>query len=599
MAGPHRQRRTIPIEHWPELVPAPGPILVEPRRPATEPVAWPRTHRWSWVESAVLAGYTAVVALGIRWHEPWADEGQAWLMARDQGFWHLLLHSVRYEGSPGLWHALLWVLVRLHLGFTAMHWVAGAMAAAGIVVLLRWSPFPLVLRVLLPFGFWLAYQNAVVARSYVLFAGLAFGAAALLRGMAARERLRDSHSYERRLLGLALLLGLMANLSVHGFVASLGFAVVARTVVRRRIRAGAHVRRAIPAVLLACFWIFAVVTTLPPGDVNFAAGKNLERSTQKILAGLGSKQAKAELRADRDLPNDVRLGELTPAPGLTFHRTRADALWHKVARVLSLLTFPVSNFRWLALLVCGLVVAQAFVFRASRHCPQLGWVGLAPWASMVVVFTSVYMAPRHAGMLWIALVASLWLTWPARESPTNPARWLQHLTVAALVLVALDQAWWAGRSVWEDMHQPYSGDSAMANFLEAQPKGERIAGFYYHTVGPVAFLHRPVYFNQPSTYWVWSRNLRTNRQAPATIATHPGLIVVGGFEWSARNGDITDDWLPPVPAELNRVPLADAFGIIPYAEAHGYRETHRFCGHAFMRDGYAEYLCQVALQPVR
>jgi len=77
------------------------------------------------------------------------------------------------------------------------------------------------------------------------------------------------------------------------------------------------------------------------------------------------------------------------------------------------------------------------------------------------------------------------------------------------------------------------------------------------------------------------------------------VIVVGAFDWNPRNGTITDDWIAPNLAELNRIPLNDGYAIIPYAEAHGYRETHRFCGTAFMRQGYSEIECQVALEPVQ
>jgi hypothetical protein len=566
-------------------------------------------RRWTWVESAVLAGYAIVVALGIAWHEPWADEAQAWLLARDQGFWRLMLHAVRYEGSPGLWHALLWVLARLHFGYIGMHWVAGAFAAAGVFVLLRWSPFPLILRVLLPFGFWLAYQNAVIARGYVLFALLAFSAAALIRNMSANNLrpMPDGKDSARSstLIWLAVILGLMTNLSVHGFVASFGFAIAVWPVLRRRTRAGSPVRKTTPALILGSFWLFAVATTLPPSDVNLAAGKNLERSTEKIWASFGDKYAKSQLAADHT--GGVRPGELTSAPPLEFHRAGAEALWHKFARVLSLLTFPISNFRWLALAVCVLIVAQALAFRPVPDAPQLGWIGLLPWALMVLVFTSIYMAPRHAGMLWVVLVASLWLTWPETRPETlssgsvttSRKLWLHRITLVLLVLVALDQAWWTAHSVWADVHQPYSGDVAMAKFLESQPPGQRIAGFYYDTVGPAAFIRHKVYFNQPTAYWVWTRKLRTNQQAPATIVTHPDLIVVGAFDWGAGDGSITDDWIAPNLSELNRVPLNDLFGIVPYAEAHGYRETHRFCGHAFMRDGYSEYLCQIALEPAQ
>jgi hypothetical protein len=93
--------------------------------------------------------------------------------------------------------------------------------------------------------------------------------------------------------------------------------------------------------------------------------------------------------------------------------------------------------------------------------------------------------------------------------------------------------------------------------------------------------------------------VRIDQQAPATIASHPDVIVVGGFDWSPKNGTITDDWIAPTLSELNRIPLNDVYQIIPYAEAHGYRETHRFCGSAFMRQGYSEIECQVALEPVQ
>ena len=271
--GPTRLADWLPIE-------TAGPVLLE-RRERPEHRAGGRQPRpWTWVETLVLAGYALVVAVGLSWHEPWADEAQAWLLARDSGWWPMMLHSVRYEGSPGLWHTMLWVLARLHVSFTGMHWIAGAIACAGIYLLLRHSPFPLILRILLPFGFWLAYQDAVVARSYVLFAVLAFGAAAMVRGMMDAPARAEIATW--RLIALSVLLGLMANLSVHGLIASVGFAVAAMAVLRRRGWPGARARLAIPALVLCCFWAFAVVTTIPPQDVNFQAGTNVENSAESI-----------------------------------------------------------------------------------------------------------------------------------------------------------------------------------------------------------------------------------------------------------------------------------------------------------------------------
>ncbi|HEY1498924.1 MAG TPA: hypothetical protein VGF88_05055 [Acidobacteriaceae bacterium] len=574
---------------WADQAMSLAPSITEEEQQQDETRQARAAERQQWAQVLVLAGYAAVVAVGIAWHEPWADEAQAWLLARDQGFWHLMLHAVRYEGSPGLWHAFLWALTRAHVSYFGMHWVAGAIAVAGVYVLLRWSPFPLILKILLPFGFWLAYQDAVVARSYVLYAILAFPAAAILRGMT-----RDQTPADRgKLIWLAVLLGLMANLSVHGFVASLGFAIVALVLLRRKTRGGLSVSKTYPAVLLCCFWLFAMATTFPPSDINFGSGKNVERSTEKIWATLGSAEAKKQFASQGTA--DVRPGELAPVAPIQYHRTPREIFQRKVAHVLSLFTFPVSNFRYLALACIVLVVVQAIAFGRSRG--DMGWIGLAPWALLVVLFLFIYIAPRHAGMLWESLLAALWLTWPALPA-TGFRLWLQRITVAALIVVAADQVWWTAHALWADIHGPYSGDKAMARFIQSEGSGKQIAGFSYHSIGTSAFFDRRIYFNQPTSYWIWSRNMRVDQEAPQTIARHPDIIDVGGFDWSEHNGTVTDDWITPDPAEIRRIPLADVYGIIPYAEAHGYRETHRFCGQMFMRQGYSESECQVVLEPV-
>ena len=581
---------------WPEEPipgPEPRPILIEDESREERRQARAARLR-QWTQLSVLLAYAAVVAVGIAFHEPWADEAQAWLLARDQSFWHLMLHSIRYEGSPGLWHAMLWGLARLHVGYVGMRWFSGVIALAGVYVLLRWSPFPLVLKVVIPLGFWFAYQDAVVARSYVVFALLAFPVAAILRGMAA-DNARPQRS---QLVWLAELLGLMANLSVHGFIASIGFAIVGLALLRRKARAGLHISKRIPAAILGCFWLFFAVTVFPPSDVSFPASRNLQMSAEKIWGVFGNQTARAELQQEKEQGDRAQPGELPMQPGHAFQKTPGNARWHKIARILGLITFPVTNFRYLPLGACLLIVVQALVFGRGRG--QIGWTGLLPWALMIATFSWMYLAPRHAGMIWESLIAALWLTWPADRSANWRwyEVWLPRVTAAALVLVGLNQMQWTAHALWEEIHKPYSGDEAMARWLQADEAGKHVAGFDYHSVGVTAWFHGPLYFNQPATYWIWSQQPRIDARASFTIATHPDVIVVGGWNWSQHNADISEDWLKPDLATLNSVPLNDAFHIVEYAEANGYRETHRFCGHAFMRSGYSEELCQVALEPV-
>ncbi len=114
------------------------------------------------------AAYAIVVSLAISQHEPWADEAQAWLLARDAtltGLWVRLLH---YEGSPGLWHSLLHALQWGGLPYSGLNIVSGLLGFFATCLTLWFAPLPLVVRLLLPFTYFLCYQYAVIARSYSL-----------------------------------------------------------------------------------------------------------------------------------------------------------------------------------------------------------------------------------------------------------------------------------------------------------------------------------------------------------------------------------------------------------------------------------------------
>jgi hypothetical protein len=160
-----------------------------------------------------LGAYGTVVALAIYRHEPWADEAQSWLLARDSSLLQLWANRLHYEGTPGLWQTLLFVLTRFRLPYPFMNIVSGLLGCAGVWVLIRRSPFPAALRVLLPFTFFLGYQYAVIARSYSLLPLLLFTCAALYPN-AIKHPLR-----------LAIPLSLLAAVSVHGMVLSGSIAI--------------------------------------------------------------------------------------------------------------------------------------------------------------------------------------------------------------------------------------------------------------------------------------------------------------------------------------------------------------------------------------
>src|SRR5579863_6732598 len=118
-------------------------------------------------ETAILAGYALIVASAIAHHEPWADEAQAWQLARYLSLHDLFFTYLHYEGHPILWFVALRAMNLLGVSYAGMHWICGAIGVASTAVFLYCSPFPRYLKALLPFTYFLLFQYAVMGRSYV------------------------------------------------------------------------------------------------------------------------------------------------------------------------------------------------------------------------------------------------------------------------------------------------------------------------------------------------------------------------------------------------------------------------------------------------
>ena len=67
--------------------------------------------------AAVTVVVNILVIVGLYFHEPWFDEAQAYLLARDSSFHDLLMYWTHYEGHPPLWHLLLRGAVKVGLPY--------------------------------------------------------------------------------------------------------------------------------------------------------------------------------------------------------------------------------------------------------------------------------------------------------------------------------------------------------------------------------------------------------------------------------------------------------------------------------------------------
>jgi hypothetical protein len=212
-----------------------------------------------WPAFAATAAYILISAIAIAHHEPWADEAQSWLLARDAGLWELWTRLLHYEGTTGLWQTLLHLFIRAGLPYSGLDAISGVLGIAAASLVIWRAPFPLSVRIVLPFSYFLCYQYASIARSYDLLPVLVFACAALFH-----------RAWQRPLLFTALLC-LMSAVSAHGMIlaVSIGFAAMTRADQWKRLWLYAFAFALIACVLAFTAWPAADGTFVTHLDFSF------------------------------------------------------------------------------------------------------------------------------------------------------------------------------------------------------------------------------------------------------------------------------------------------------------------------------------------
>jgi len=405
---------------------------------------------WRIADLSVLGVWIAIVGFILPYHEKWADEAQAWLIARDLPLSRIWFYELRYEGSPGLWHTILWIAQHVfHAKYGALGYIGMAGATAGAALLIFKAPFPRYIRWPLAFTYFMVYQYAVIARPYTLLPLLAFAAAIFFKDLQHPER-------------LTVVLVLLANLSLHGTILAgcLGLVyLIDAWRARDTLDAGARRRYWICIGVMAVVFVFIVMILKPTPDVGeFAKRKTLDEMPAVIKAMQPTKLMKLEA---------------------TISGAFLD-YW-----------FPSAIF-------------ILFTGWWSRRRQRLLLFAL-PMLLLTALYSLIHGYAHHHGTLFVATITALWVAWPTPHEERLfgvSERHIQHAMIAGLLVLCALNMWDAEVAIHHEYLYPYSGAEDAAKYLKSVGADhQRILGFLYGTVGIQAYFDHNILVNMPAAYY--------------------------------------------------------------------------------------------------
>jgi len=401
-------------------------------------------------EWVTFALYVVLLAVICAFHEPWFDEAQSWQIARVASLRDILLTIPHYEGHPPLWHLLLALPAKLGAPFEwSIKTVNLLISAAAVWLLLFRAPFLRIVKLSLPFTYFLFYQYGVISRPYsIIF--LAF----VLAAMAYPTR-------NERPFRFVLVLVLLCLCSAYGLVLAGGIALVWLIEILRA-RSFAQLlssllrdRRLWALMLLLLVALATILLILPAPDTYATSG----------------------IAAKNSFPVRLLYTALVLPVDACFYDCFAG-------QIMFLSIFPFNTTLLAGGVVLGLLFWAALVYlsRQRRTTSLL----LIPYAFFAVFGAFVYISRHHIGIAALFLLFWFWVdarlgkdaapssadfVEPTPQKATQLARKAElarALRVAIAALTLSVSIFWTVSASSNEIRYPYGYGRALATYIQSQ-----------------------------------------------------------------------------------------------------------------------------------
>lgn len=164
--------------------------------------------------------YIAIIAIVMCFHEPWFDEAQSWLIARDSPIASIFSIRTHYEGHPPFWNLLLAIAAKngvpYEFGIKGIQLVCASLLGAWLIFKSPFKHASSLVTFLIPFTYFACFQYGVTSRPYALLC---------LSLLVAAHYWNSADSKTSSACKLAISLMFMCLLSVYGIAFAAGFTI--------------------------------------------------------------------------------------------------------------------------------------------------------------------------------------------------------------------------------------------------------------------------------------------------------------------------------------------------------------------------------------
>ncbi len=300
-------------------------------------------------------------------HGLWRDEAIAFLMVRDARSLSDLFENLRYGGHPPLWHLMLYPITRWTVRPEAMQVLHVGLAAVSVQLVARYAPFSRVAKILFPFGYFTLFEYGVIARDYQLLLLLSV----LFCVLWTRRR--------RGYVGLGCVLALLCFTHMLGVILAGGFGAMIVYEAAGTERSRRRLRRRVPefiagAGIAVVGCALAIQLMIPPADSGFAVDWHFD-------LGIGHVVHTCTAFWDAYVP--------IPAVGMHF--------WNE-----SIVSPTVAG-------IGGAVAALLGLAAVWRWRGAFLFLVVVDLGTAVFLHAKIFSGWRHAGPLFVALIAAFWM----------------------------------------------------------------------------------------------------------------------------------------------------------------------------------------------